>query len=60
MGWWCEVRGELTFLIAAPPWLLPSTSQRAASGARASATTTSPDQLPALFTPARNLLAALA
>ena len=27
MGWWCEVRGELTFLIAAPPWLLPSTSQ---------------------------------
>ena len=31
MGWWCEVRGELTFLIAAPPWLLPSTSQQAAS-----------------------------
>ena len=34
MGWWCEVRGELTFLIAAPPWLLPSTSQQAGCSCR--------------------------
>ena len=34
MGWWCEVRGELTSLIAAPPWLLPSTSQQAGCSCR--------------------------